>query len=204
MRVKISDIAEIQIGYQFREKIDQAADGTHQVIQVKDIDELRDHQLIPSSLYRVTPDRDSSKYEVSNGDVIFLSKGRRNYATHIAGLFDMKTIVPGYFFILKIKNSGILPEFLTWSINQHPAQSYLQTVTRGTGIPFIRKDDFSELTIHIPNLDIQRKIVELHKLSLKESALLHQLRMRREELIRTICINSTKQENSQGESNGEK
>lgn len=203
MRVKISDIAEIQIGYQFREKIDQASDGTHQVIQVKDINERRDHQLIPSSLYRVTPDRDTSKYEVSNGDVIFLSKGRRNYATHIDGLHNQKTIVPGYFFILKIKNSGILPEFLTWSINQQPAQGYLQTVTRGTGIPFIRKDDFADLMIHIPTMEIQRNIVELHKLSLKESALLYQLRIKHEELVRTICIHSTKQQNSQGVNHGE-
>lgn len=203
MRVRISDITEIQIGYQFREKLDHAPDGTHQVIQIKDIDGLNDHRLIPSSLYRVTPNRDTSKYEVSNGDVIFLSKGSRNYATHIEGLGDEKTIVVGYFFILRINVSSVSPDFLAWSINQPPAQRYLQSVTRGTGIPFIRKDAFAKLTISVPDLNTQRQVVELHRLSLQESALLNQLRTKRQELIRTVCINATKQESSQGENHGE-
>jgi len=150
----------------------------------------------------VTPKRDAEKYEVSNGDIVFLSKGRRNYATVIEGLTGRETIVAGYFFILRLTNPDIRPDFLAWAINQPPAQRYLQSVTRGTGIPFIRKDSFAELTINVPDWNTQRRIVELHKLSLQEVALMHELRNKRLELVRGICIKATRQENPKGENHG--
>ena len=199
MRVRINEICDIQIGYQFREKLDPESEGTHQVIQIKDIDAKADHRLIASNLCRVTPKRDTEKYEVINGDIVFVSKGRRNYATLIEGLGDQDTIVAGYFFILTLTSPDVRPDFLVWAINQPPAQKYLQSVSRGTGIPFIRKDEFAELCINVPDENSQRRIVELHKLSLQETALMDELRNKRLELVRGICVKATKQENPQGE-----
>lgn len=210
MRASIRDITEIQIGYQFREKLDMASDGTHQVIQVKDIDPDNDHRLVPSSLYRVTPKRDASRYEVANGDVIFLSKGRRNFATLVDSVLEelpwlkpdgsestvtIKTIVAGYFFILHLNRNDIDPAYLVWVINQPPAQSYLQSVSRGSGMPFIPKDAFADLEINIPPMDVQRKIVELHYLSRHEQQLIHQLATKRAELVSGLCLSAARQDN---------
>lgn len=196
MKQRIKDIADIQIGYQFREKPDMASDSTHQFIQAKDIDRSNDHSLDVSTLYHVTPKRNAGKYKVNNGDVIFLSKGRRNYATLVEGLQrNIKTIVAGYFFILRLKTDGILPKYLAWAINQPPAQNYLQTVSRGSGMPFIPKDAFASLEIDIPAIKTQELILKLHELSLRERALLKRLEQKRNELIRGICLEAIRQAN---------
>ena len=102
MKKKIKKIADIQIGYQFRERMNLTSIGTYQVIQAKDISESFGHRLDVSNLYRVTPPKIDNKYLVRNGDVIFLSKGRRNYATFIKCLTaGIKTVAAGYFLIIR-------------------------------------------------------------------------------------------------------
>jgi len=193
LRKRIKELANIQIGYQFREKLDVSTNGNYQVIQAKDIDRSENHRLGPTNLYRVTPKREAKKYEVFNGDVIFLSKGRRNYATFIEGLrSNSQTIVAGYFFILWTKTKTIIPKYLTWSINQPPSQAYLQRVARGSGMPFIPKDAFSNLEINVPPVNIQKLVIKLHELSLKETKLLNRIKNKRNELLQGICLKAAK------------
>ena len=173
MRRKIDELVEIQLGYQFRERLTMASDGTHQVIQVKDIDQFNDHRLVPSSLYRVAPKRDADKYIVTNGDVLFLSKGRRNSATLVDGLVEdmpwirpdgthgavrMPAIAAGYFFILRPRTDRLRPDYLAWAINAPPAQAYLQSVAGGSAMPFVTKQAFADLEIDVPSPERQRII----------------------------------------------
>ncbi len=195
MRKRIKDIVNIQIGYQFRQSLNISSDGQYQVIQAKDIN-ASNHQLEADLLNNVTPKRNPKRYEVANGDVIFLSKGRRNYATFIEGLSGvLPAIVAGYFFILQIKSKSILPEYLSWSINQQPAQAYLQRVARGSGMPFIPKDAFSNLEIDVPPIEVQELIVRLHNLSLQEERLLTTIKTKRNELLQGICLKAAKTKN---------
>jgi len=209
MRQRIDKLVDIQIGYQFRERLTMGSHGTHQVIQVKDIDELNDHRLVASSLYRATPKTDTGKYEVTNGDVVFLSKGRRNSATLIEGLAQdlpllhpdgrqetvrMPTIVAGYFFILRPLIDNLSPDYLAWAINAPPAQTYLRSVASGSAMPFIPKQAFAELEIDVPPTDRQRLIVELHRLARRESVLLRQLEQKRSELTAAICVAAARED----------
>jgi hypothetical protein len=194
MRKQIGDIASIQTGYQFREKLEMASAGTRQVIQAKDIDEFHNHRLVASSLWRVTPKRDTAGYEVGEGDVIFLSKGRRNFATVIEGLpASPPTIPAGYFLILRLRAGAVLPQYLAWAINQPAAQGYLRSARRGTNIPFITKDAFSDLQIDVPPLEVQQRVVALDELAWRESGLLKRLQQKRTELIRGICQRAIRQ-----------
>ncbi len=194
VKTKIENIVDIQIGYQFREKLDMALDGTHQVIQAKNIDAENDHRLNFTSIVRVTLKRDAKKYVVNNGDVIFLSKGRRNYATLIEGLSsDTKAIAAGYFFILRPKVETIRTDYLALAINEPSAQSYLKSVASGSGMPFISKQAFAALEIDIPAAETQEKVVKLHQLSFRESALLKRLEQKRNKLIRGICLKAIRQ-----------
>ncbi|QOJ04351.1 MAG: hypothetical protein HRU71_13010 [Planctomycetia bacterium] len=200
---------DIQLGYQFRERLTMASDGTHQVIQAKDIDHLNDHRLLPSSLYRVTPRRDAEKYEVRNGDVLFLSKGRRNSATLVDGLLTelprmrpdgrrgmdrVATIPAGYFFILRRRTDCIRHDYLAWSINAPPAQAYLQSVASGSAMPFVPKQAFVGLEIVVPSLDRQQIIVELHRLALREQNLYGRLAELKASLIAEVCVTAARNE----------
>ncbi len=78
VKLKIKDIADIQIGYQFRKKIEPERDGTHQVIQIRDFDKDRNLQI--ENLTKVKLAGDVEKYSVNKGNILFLSRGQKNFA----------------------------------------------------------------------------------------------------------------------------
>ena len=193
MKARIKDIAGIQIGYQFRKGMLAHPNGTHCVIQARDIDEQRNHRLRTADLERTTPKTDPSRYLLRNGDVLFLSKGRRNSATLVEGLAEERdTIAAGHFFIVRPDTDRVRPDYLAWAINASKSKAYLQNVARGSGMPFVAKDAFENMSIDLPNLETQYRIVKLHRLAARESRLLEELRHKRSELIEGICTNAAR------------
>ena len=191
MQQKIKDIADIQLGYQFRKKIEPERDGTYQVIQIRDFDE--NQNLNQEGLCRVTIDQLSEKYLVNKNDVLFLARGHRNYAIPVMDSME-RTIAASHFFILKIKSEKVIPEYLAWFINQAPAQGYLHNLARrGSHMPIIPKSVFEDLKVHIPDIETQRKIVKLNTLIDKERTLLYNLREKRALLIRSLCLKAAKE-----------
>ncbi|HOX27454.1 MAG TPA: restriction endonuclease subunit S [Candidatus Krumholzibacteria bacterium] len=194
MSIRIKDLAEIQIGYQFRQGFDANPFGTHLVVQVRDIDEQSNHRLVSAQLARTNLKGDPSRYLVYNGDVLFLSKGRRHSATLVEGLPKGRgAIAAGYFFILRPDAGRVRPDFLSWTINGPQCKAYLQSVARGSGMPFVPKDAFANMTIDLPDLTTQSRIVQLNDLAERESALLERLRTKRTELIHGICTNAARE-----------
>ena len=193
MKVRIKDIADIQIGYQFRKGFDPNPFGEYLVIQVRDIDEQNSHRLSAGGLACTNLDRDPTRYLVRNGDVLFLSKGRRNSATMVENLpDDHEAIAAGYFFILRLDVTRLRPDFLAWSINGPRCQAYLNSEAQGSGMPFIPKDAFTSMKIDLPDLNTQHKVVKLHDLATQESRLLEQFQQKRNELIQGICTNAVR------------
>ncbi len=136
----LRDIAEIQIGYQHRDKghpITTGSTGTHRIIQIKDLDleEPFKREVIGrggsapyvwlDNLYQVTPAGDAERYLVSQGDVLFLSRGQRTYAVPVLQALE-NTVASYYFYILRPDPDRIDPEYLAWFINQPTAQACLE------------------------------------------------------------------------------
>ena len=63
--MKIKEIAEIQIGYQSRGKVEPNPKGSHQLIQIKDIDD--ESWLSVEDLFRITPEGTVDRYLVDQG-----------------------------------------------------------------------------------------------------------------------------------------
>lgn len=190
MKVKLTDIADIQIGYQFRKKLEPLESGTYRVIQIRNFNE--NLVLHRESLSRVQIDKPAEQYLINKGDILFLSRGHKNWAVPIAD--ELKdTIAVSHFFVLKIKNAGVLPEYLAWYINQAPAQEYLRSTARhGTHMPLVPLSAFKGLTVDAPDMEIQRKIVMLSGLMEKEKLLLKKLQESRSLLINAACLNASK------------
>lgn len=190
MKIKIKEIVDIKIGYQFRKKIEPVSNGLYKVIQIRDFDE--NLQLRYDNLYRVVLDDFPEKHSVSKGDVLFLSRGHKNWAAPILVPLE-NTLAVSHFFILKIKSDIILPEYLAWYINQPPAQEFLyHNARRGSNIPLVPKSAFENLEIHLPDLATQKKIVELNRLFEKERSLVDELQKKRNILIRSVCLQAAK------------
>jgi len=191
--VKIKDMAKIQIGYQFRGKLEPDPKGTHQVIQIKDIDLKK--RLDASDLYRVTPEGAINRYLVDQGDVLFQSRGKDNPAIPITDPM-MNTIATSYFYILKLETGQVIPEYLAWYLNQPPSQGFIQSRARGSGMLMIPKKDFIELDVDVPSMEIQKAIMRLDELQRKEGDLLRELEIKRRLLIQGVCLRAAKTNSS--------
>jgi len=190
MKRKITEIANIQIGYQFRKRLEPVESGTNKVIQIRDFDQ--DLILRKEALSWVQIDKPADSYLLKKGDILFLSRGHKNWAVSMVD--DLRdTITVSHFFVLRIKEQNVIPEYLAWYINQAPAQEYLHSNARhGTHMPLIPLSAFKGLTVEVPDMETQRKIVELSKLLDEEKQLLNELQEKRSLLIKTVCLEASR------------
>jgi hypothetical protein len=183
LRKTLADIASIRSGYQFRGRVEECSDGNVRVIQMKDISE--ENVLDEDSMARVQVDA-PERYLVSQGDVLFVSRGRNLTATEIVKPLE-GVIATSYYFILTPDTKLILSGFLAWSINQSRFQKRLGMVTNTTSIPWVSRADIEELTIELPPIAVQQQILELTALQVKQKTLALRLIERREQLVTAIC-----------------
>lgn len=194
--MKLKDATEIQLGYQHRDSrtpISIASMGSHEIIQIKDLDlegrfqeeMLRQRHTAPyvwtGSLYRLDPIGDPTRYQVDKGDVLFLCRAGRAQA---ASVYEVRgpTIASYYFFILR-PNPNLLPQYLTWYINHPTAQTFLKSRMRGSNIKMIPRASFEQLEIPIPPLKIQESIIHLVYQNQLEACLMRKLSDNRQKLI---------------------
>lgn len=189
-KIVLRQLAQVQIGYQARRRIEPDPRGVCQVIQIKDLGD--EGTLHTGDLYRISPESNHERYQVHQGDVLFLSRGNRNFATPV-NVTLANTIAAGYFFILKLDSPMVLPDYLAWYINSAPAQQFIKNVARGTHMPIVPKSALEDLEVDVPSLRTQRNIVALDELSKKERSLLQKLEQRRSELVRAFCLQAAKQ-----------
>lgn len=187
--MRLSDLVEVQAGYYSRGPIQPDSNGTHRIIQIRDFDEqlnLRVDQLITFS-----PDGNPERYEVFGGDVLFLSRGTRNFAAVINKRLH-KTVAPAYFYILRLKSRKVDPEFLAWYLNSPELQAKLKVLQQGTDISVVPMYEFKLLEVNVPPLDIQRTIVRLDLLMRREKQLCRQITDKRAELVHQMCLQGIK------------
>lgn len=183
--VELGDLATIRSGYQFREGVKPDPDGKVPVLQMKDV---RDGQFIPrDGLVRVRFNGDFGPYLVRRGDVLFLSRGSRPFAVAVEDDWE-DTIAANYFYIVRPRTDVVVPAYLAWYINQPPAQAKLKPAHVGSVMQIIPKSAFEKLTIELPPLDVQRRIVEVARLARREGQLLEELREARQKLAAEVCL----------------
>lgn len=204
--MRLRDLAEIQIGYQHRNSARPASAvtaGTHRIIQIKDLDlegrfksEVLNRGGIapyiwPSGLFWLTPSGDARRYQVDQGDLLFLSRGQRAIAVAISNPLQ-RTIAAYYFYILRPDKTRILPEYLAWFINQPSAQVYLGSNQRGSHIKMVPKPALEQLEVSLPSIATQGYIVQLERLRQTEEHAMLQLAKARKQLIDGLALNAAR------------
>jgi hypothetical protein len=182
MKKRLADLATIRTGFQFRGRVESDPTGNVRLIQIKDIDDerrIRTDALIPVQVDRPEP------YLVQQGDVLFLARGHRQFATVIADPLQ-DAIATGFFFILTVDPKRVHSAYLTWCINQPEFQEAMRPFVRGSHMPLVSKTDFQELTIPVPPLDVQRRIVALNELLDRERRLTTAIQEKRSALVHAL------------------
>ena len=182
--MKLGDVAEIRTGVAFRKANEPSADGTHYVLQAKDVLEAR---LDLNDLPLIELGERGDRHELATGDVIMVSRGR----TVAAPLGEIDSAVPtvaaGSVYVLRPKNAAVDPMYLAWTINRPGTQAQLQALAQGSHIPFVSKQSLAKLKIPVPPIEVQQTIGHVYGLSLREKDLMSQLSELRERLTHALC-----------------
>ncbi len=185
MKKNLKDIATIQTGL-FAKPM---AEGNIVYLQAKHFDE---NGMLLSTLYPdLMSEGISNKHLLRNDDVLFAAKGSKNFAA-VFEAHNAPSVASTSFFVFRITDKMILPQFLVWYLNHPTAQEILKRTARGTSIPSIRKSVLEELEILIPNMETQKAILKITNLHNTEKKLKKEIELLREKQIQQLIINSIK------------
>lgn len=192
MKVKVKKLAEVQMGYSFRSRLEASESGDVAVIQMKD---LRDDDTVGcDDLVKIDMETVKENHLVRKGDLVFRSRG---HVTTAAVLLEdpKRTVVAAPLLRIRItKPERVLPEYLNWYIGQRDAQIFLASRAEGTVQKMISKQAVEDLEVALPSLEKQKTVVELASLSAREHALLHTLAEKRKQYISTTLMRFAKGE----------
>lgn len=193
---RLKDIADIQFGYQHRDRDRlsvKEAEGSHAIVQIKDISETG--ELLTDRFSRITPSGNPNRYLVSEGDVLFLSRGQRGFAIPVREPLK-NTVASYYFYILRAQRDRVLPEYLAWFINQPTTQVTLESFQHGSLMKMVPKSAFEELEIYLPPLELQKTITQLDQLRQKEEQTMRCLAEARRRLVDGLTLHAAREGNA--------
>tara|TARA_R110000787_G_scaffold164366_3_gene277484 strand:- start:11829 stop:12452 length:624 start_codon:yes stop_codon:yes gene_type:complete len=180
MTTKLKQIADIRAGYTYRETPKPMPDSGILMLQIRDV---RDSQIIDiDSLQEIKWEGKESQV-LKQGEVVIAARGIHNTAALLQLSKTDKKVVPSNQLLILTPKKNILPEYLCWILNYAKTQQQLDEMRTGTNIPSINKRHLEELSVSLPTLEVQQKIIRLYQLRQKEKALVAALETNREVLI---------------------
>jgi Type I restriction modification DNA specificity domain len=182
----LNEIAVIQSGYPFRGPVEPIEQGEVLVVQMKDMH--KDWGVTWAETTRTNLEGRKDPNWLRLGDVLFVARGSRFFATSINSPPDF-AVAGAHLIVLRLQDQNIvLPEFLAWQINQAPVQQQLQTAAEGTSQLSIRISSIGALRIAIPSMKQQLAIVNLAKTVVHERELLVKFIKNRENSMTGIAL----------------
>ncbi len=191
MQTRLKNIATLQTGL-FAQPI---KNGDLVYLQSKHFDE--DGQLQKGLKPDLLAGEIGEKHILKPGDVVFAAKGNRNFAAVFEN-HNVSAVASTSFFVIKLTDNNILPEYLAWFLNASATQAILKDQAQTTSIPSISKIVLENLEIIIPTIHAQKIVLEVEKLRRREKLLRKKIELLRDSLTQQQiqkCININDNEN---------
>lgn len=183
----LGDIAEVQMGYFFRSRLEHDPKGDALVVQMKDIDETNLLQLDGAA--RVVLPRGKERHLLREGDLLFRSRGRSTTAALIPPRMPPAVLSAP---MLLVRPTRVLPAYLQWFINSRVAQRALAGMAKGTLVAMISAKELRLLEVPIPSPDQQRNIAEIARLAQREQTLMAEIATKKEKLVEAVLMRRAK------------
>lgn len=186
----LDDIAVIDAGYPFRGKIPETLDSNIVAVQMKDVSVQDGVDWSRCTCTNLTGKRDPDW--LRPGDILIAARGSHNYAVHVderLSSTNFQAVASPHFFIVRVTREGVLPEYLTWLLNQGPCQRYFEQTAEGSVTKSIRRSVLEQTPVAIPPLDKQHVIVRMTKTLAQERRIVEQLLSNGERLMNAIASN---------------
>lgn len=191
MRIKLKEIALVQMGYSFRMRLEPIKKGNIAVIQMKDL--TAENHVDISNLTRIHLDEMKPHHLVKKKDIIFRSRGLDTTAAILENDIEA-AVVAAPLLKISVKRSQVLPEYLNWLINQNSSQAYFAKYAERTIQTMISKQVLDNLEVTVPTQEKQKSVMQLAKLANKEQQLIQQLAARRKMYINKILMQLIKED----------
>ncbi len=185
----LAEIAAIRTGYTFRGKVAELTEGGNaHIAQIKDArsswETTNRSTLDADQLPRIQWEGKDKAF-VGAGSVILPARGSKGgyfRASCITQNNDALPLVVSSQFLIITPNDAVLPEFLCWSLNQPALQYWLAegAGSQGSSIVMLTAKMAKELTLDIPSLETQQKILHINQLWEQEQELTKALLKSRE------------------------
>jgi restriction endonuclease S subunit len=159
LRESLGDVAAISAGYPLRGSVDELTSGDVAIVQMRNVDAASGINW--SDVQRISLPSKRPPAFLAVGDIIFTTRGTRNFALALDTVEGHAVCSPHFFIIRVLDANRIAPSFLAWQINQRPAQEYFQREATGSHILNIRREVIENLPLALPPLERQRAIIAL-------------------------------------------
>lgn len=175
----LKKIADIRSGYTFRGKAEEKPGSGIRMLQIRDV---RENSVIQSrDLIEIEWQGNQNIPTIDEGDIAIVARGIANTAALMTG--TEKVVPSNQLLVISLKSEICLPEYLCWWLNRQSTQAILTGYHVGTSIPSLSKKELSELSIPVPELSVQRKILNLSELQRQEKLIYEQLLKNREIIL---------------------
>ena len=182
--IELHEIALVQPGYLSRSRVRPVDNGTHRLLQSRDISAGAGIRLDMSARFR--PERTPQLYQVSRGDILVVARGRDHHA-HLIVEDLANTLASSVFYIIRPNEDLVLPGYLAWWLNLPHVQAEINASSCGTSIEYISRLTMEHLAVTVPPLDVQRQIEKTIALWREHKSLQSRLNEKRQQLIQAIC-----------------
>jgi hypothetical protein len=153
------------------------------MLQIRD---MRDSQIIDIEALQEIKWEGKQSQVLKQGEVVIAARGIHNTAALLQVNKTDKKVIPSNQLLVLTPRKNILPEYLCWVLNYPKTQQQLDEMRTGTNIPSINKKHLEELSIPLPEMEVQKQIIRLYQLRQKEKALVETLEINRDTLINGI------------------
>ncbi|MCF8095248.1 MAG: restriction endonuclease subunit S [Desulfobacteraceae bacterium] len=189
--MRLKEISKIQSGYISRGKIEHQANGSHYILQARDVDADRlTYQT--ADMTRFSPNLSAKDRALEPGDLLFMARGPRNYSVLIKEI-PARVLAAACFFIIRVTSEKLSPDYLFWYLNQEPVDHFLrQHSGRGVHMPVVRRSVLEDIHIPVPPAAVQDQIASLNTLLREEIELIRKLGEKRREMITTACMQAVR------------
>lgn len=124
---------------------------------------------------------------LKDGDVLFSCKWTRNIAA-LYKLTDWPCVASSTFFIVRVYEQIILPEYLAIVLNEAQKSNYFKNNFSGSTIKSIPKHILEEYEINIPPLQQQETMIQLYKIYKQQITLYDILKTKKSEYINWLIL----------------
>ena len=183
--ISLRDIAQLSVGYPFRNTCVPGESGTLACF-LRDVDDSGELKL--QNLKRVEDVNPNDSHLAVAGDIVFRSRGTPFLAAVVPEITE-KLLVVAPMIRIRVNRELVSPDYLAWYINGAYGAAYFKEFATGSGIPLVSKGVLEQLPVKLPSLKAQQAIADLVKLGRKEHEILAEIVRQKNLILETEISN---------------